>query len=151
MPSRIPNPAKLIPGALEAIQALAKIPAQTGVDKKILDLVHLRASQVNGCSFCVDMGARAAKKSGETDDRLFAVAAWREAPYFSEPERAALALSESVTRIADSSDPVPDAIWNEAARHFDEKTLATLVLWIATTNLFNRINAAIRQPAGAWG
>jgi alkylhydroperoxidase family enzyme len=97
------------------------------------------------------MGARAAKKSGETDDRLFAVAAWREAPYFSEPERAALALSESVTRIADSSDPVPDAIWNEAARHFDEKTLATLVLWIATTNLFNRINAAIRQPAGAWG
>src|SRR5262245_21364985 len=128
MQSRIPHPAKLIPGSLEAIQTLAKIPATTGVDKKLLDLVHLRASPVNGCSFCVEMGTREAQKAGETDQRLFAVSAWREAPFFSEPERAALALSESVTRLADSSDPVPDAIWNEAARHFDEKTLATLVL-----------------------
>lgn len=151
MQPRIKNPATLLPGALETIQALAKIPAQSGVDQKVLDLVHLRASQINGCSFCVDMGARNAKRTGETEKRLFAVAAWREAPYFTEPERAALALAESATRLADSSDPVPDAIWNEAARHFDEKSLAAIVLWIATTNLFNRINSATRQLAGTWG
>jgi AhpD family alkylhydroperoxidase len=151
MQPRIKNPATLLPGAMEAIQMLVKIPAQSGVDKKILDLVHLRASQINGCSFCVDYGVRGAKKTGETDQRLFTAAAWREAPWFTDAERAALALAESVTRIADSSDPVPEAIWNEAARHFDEKQLATLVLWIATTNLFNRMNTATRQVAGAWG
>ena len=151
MQSRIKHPATLLPGAMEAIQMLVKVPEQAGVDKKILDLVHLRASQINGCSFCVDYGARAAKKTGETDRRLMSASAWREAPWFTEAERAALALAESVTRVADSSDPVPDAIWNEAARHFDEKTLAALVLWISTTNLFNRMNTATRQLAGAWG
>jgi AhpD family alkylhydroperoxidase len=148
MKSRMQNPAKLLPGAVEAIQGLAKIPFQAGVDKKVLELVHLRASQVNGCSFCVDYGARSAKRSGETDQRLFAVAAWRETSYFTDAERAALALAESVTRIADSGVPVPDVIWDEAARHFDEKSLAAIVLWISTTNLFNRINTATRQPAG---
>jgi AhpD family alkylhydroperoxidase len=151
MQARIANPAKLLPGAFDAIQALVKTTTQAGVDKRVLELVHLRASQINGCSFCVDYGARNAKKAGETDQRLFAVAAWRETPFFTDAERAALALSESVTRIADSGDAVPDAIWNEAARHFDEKALAAIVLWIATTNMFNRMNTATRQPAGAWG
>jgi AhpD family alkylhydroperoxidase len=113
-----------------------------------MELVHLRASQINGCSPCVYSGAISAKKAGETDERLFAVAAWRETDFFTDGERAALDLAESMTRLADRSDPVPDVIWDEAARHFDETQLAALVLWVATTNLFNRINAATKQAAG---
>ena len=116
-----------------------------------LGLVHLRASQINGCSFCVNSGSKHAKEAGETDERLWAVAAWRESPYFDDAERAALALTESVTRLSDRADPVPDAIWDEAARHYDERQLAALVLWIATTNVFNRVNVATRQPAGSGG
>jgi AhpD family alkylhydroperoxidase len=110
----------------------------------------LRASQINGCSFCVDMGARQMKKCGETDERVFAVAAWREAPYYSDAERAALALAEAVTRLSDRPDPVPDPVWDEAARHYDEKALAAILLMIATTNVFNRLNVSVKQPAGAW-
>jgi alkylhydroperoxidase family enzyme len=99
----------------------------------------------------VDSGARQAKKAGETDERLFAVAAWREAPYFTDAERAALALTEAVTRLADRSDPVPDEVWTEATRHYDEPALAALILSIATTNVFNRLNVTTRQVAGAWG
>ena len=97
----------------------------------------------------VDRDPKIARKAGETDERLFAVPAWRDTPYFTEAERAALALTEAVTRLADREDPVPDAIWNEAAKHFDERQLAGLVLWVATTNLFNRLNATTKQPAGA--
>ncbi|AEV87779.1 alkylhydroperoxidase [Actinoplanes sp. SE50] len=118
----------------------------------VLELVHLRASQINGCGPCVDSGARGLRKNGETDDRLFAVAVWRETPYFTEPERAALALAEYATRLADNPDPVPDAIWDEAAKHFTEEQLAAIVLWIATTNFFNRINVTTRQQAPTnWG
>jgi alkylhydroperoxidase family enzyme len=98
----------------------------------------------------VDSGARSAKKAGETDERLFAVAAWREAPYYTDAERAALALAESATRLSDRPDPVPDEVWDEAARHYDEQQLAAIILMIATTNLFNRLNATTRQVAGAW-
>jgi AhpD family alkylhydroperoxidase len=122
-----------------------------GVPRKTLDLVHLRVSQINGCGACIDGGSRAAKKAGETDERLFAVAGWRHAPYFSDAERAALALGEAATRLADRADPVPEAIWDEAARHYDEKGLAALVLWIAVTNVFNRLNVSTGQLAGAWG
>jgi AhpD family alkylhydroperoxidase len=112
--------------------------------------VHLRISQVNGCSVCVDIGWRQLKKAGESDARLFTLAAWREAPYFSDAERAALALAEAVTRVADRPDPVPDEIWNEAARHFSEKELAALTLSIGVTNTFNRLNIATRQLAWEW-
>ena len=118
---------------------------------RTLDLVHLRASQINGCSFCVAGGSKHAKQKGETDERLFAVAAWREAPYFDEAERAALALAEAVTRLADRPDPVPDEIWDEAARHYDEKGLAALLLMISLTNVYNRVNVSIRQPVGSLG
>ncbi|HLJ82391.1 MAG TPA: carboxymuconolactone decarboxylase family protein [Ktedonobacterales bacterium] len=148
MEPRMKNPAVLLPDATEGIQTLIKATRKGGVPLKTLELVHLRASQINGCSYCTVSGARSAKKAGETDERLFAVAAWREAPYFTDAERAALALTEGVTRLADRSDPVPDDIWNEAARHYDEKQLAALILWIATTNLFNRVNATIKQVAG---
>lgn len=110
--------------------------------------MHLRASQINGCSAFADGGRHSALKHGETDERLFAVSARREMPYFDEAERAALALTEAVTRLSDRTDPVPDDIWNEAAKHFDERALAAMVLWIGTTNLFNRLNVATRQAAG---
>jgi AhpD family alkylhydroperoxidase len=122
-----------------------------GVPRATLELVHLRASQVNSCSFCVDSGAKQAKKAGESDERLFAVAAWRETPYFTDTERAALELAEAVTRLADRPDPVPDELWERVSEHYDEKGLASLLLMIAVTNIFNRLNVPTRQPAGAWG
>lgn len=150
MQARMSNPAVAVPDAMEALMALGTAAKKGGVPPRTLDLVHLRASQINGCSFCVDMHSREARKAGETDDRLFAVAAWREAPYFTGEERAALALSEAVTRLNDRTDPVPDEIWDEATRHYDEATLAALVLSIATVNLWNRLNAPTKQVAGGW-
>jgi AhpD family alkylhydroperoxidase len=143
------NPATLVPGAMQAIQALMASVQKTGAPPGVLQLVHLRASQINGCGVCVDGGVKHAKQAGETDERLFAVAAWREAPYFTDAERAALALAEAMTRLDDRADPVPDQIWSDAAKHYDERALSGLVLWIATTNLFNRVNVATRQIAGA--
>ncbi|MFD4910377.1 carboxymuconolactone decarboxylase family protein [Kitasatospora purpeofusca] len=144
---RMANPAVVIPEAMPAILGVVKAAKKGGVPESVLELVHLRASQINGCSYCVVGGVASAKKNGETDERLHAVAAWREAPFFTEAERAALELSEHVTRLADRA-VVPDEVWNAAAEHFDEKQLASLVLWISLTNFFNRINATTRQPAG---
>lgn len=146
---RMSNPATILPDAKDGIQALLNATRKGGVPAATLELVHLRASQINGCSYCVDSGARKAKKAGEEDERLFTVAAWREAPYFTEAERAALALAEAVTRLADRADPVPDAIWDEATRYYDEQGLAALILMIATTNLFNRLYVTTRQTAGS--
>jgi AhpD family alkylhydroperoxidase len=148
MTARISNPASLLPESVKGIQSIIKAAHSTGVPRATMELAHLRASQINGCSACVYSGAISAKKAGETDERLFAVAAWRETDLFTDAERAALALAEAMTRLADRADAVPDEVWDAAARHFDEKQLAGLVLWIATTNLFNRVNAATRQPAG---
>jgi AhpD family alkylhydroperoxidase len=148
---RMKNPAMIIPDAWQAISALNKATEQGGVPPATLALVHLRASQINGCSACCDSGSRHAKSQGETDERLFSVAAWREAPYFTDAERAALALAEAVTRLSDRADAVPDGIWDEAARHYDERGLAALILMIATTNVFNRLNVTTRQVAGSWG
>jgi AhpD family alkylhydroperoxidase len=144
------NPAMIIPDAGQAIGALVAALRSAGLPEATRNLVHLRVSQINGCSACLDGGARTAQKAGESTERLFAVAAWREAPYFTDAERAALALAEAVTRLSDRSDPVPDEIWAEAARHYTEQELAALVLWIATANLFNRLNATTKQVAGAW-
>src|SRR5262249_11954167 len=119
-----------------------------GVPAKTLELMNLRASQINGCGVCAVQHPRIARKLGETDERLFAVAAWREAPYFTDAERAALALTEAATRISDQADPVPDAIWEEATRHYDESALAALVLAIASINVWNRLNVVTRQIAG---
>ena len=150
MEARMTHPAMVL-GAMEPFQALFKAVYAGGVDPATLELVHLRASQINGCSACVDSGARSARKAGETEERLATVAAWREAPYFSDAERAALALAEAATRLADRPDPVPDQVWDAAAAHYDEKGMAAIVLMIAVTNLFNRLNATTRQVAGAWG
>ena len=145
---RMKNPATFAPGSFQAIQALMASIDKTEAPQAVLQLAHLRASQVNGCSFCVDGGVKHAKQLGETDERLHAVAAWRESPHFTDAERAAQALAEAITHL-DERDPVPDAVWAEAAKHYEEKALAGLVLHIAVTNLFNRINVTTRQPAGA--
>ncbi|HXD22030.1 MAG TPA: carboxymuconolactone decarboxylase family protein [Gemmatimonadaceae bacterium] len=147
---RIKSPAGLLPDVMAPIQALLAATRNGSVSPAILELSHIRASQINGCGFCVDIGSRHAKEHGETDVRLFGVAAWRESPHFTNAERAALALTEAITRIADHPDSVSDEIWNEAAKYFDERGLATLVLSIAVSNLFNHCNVPTRQLAGSW-
>ncbi len=151
MQARMNHPAFVVPGAMDALQALGKAVQEAGVSPKLLELMSLRASQINGCGVCAVQHPQIARKLGETDERIFAVAAWRDAPFFSEAERAALALTEAATRIADTADPVPDEIWDEAAKHFNEQQLGTLVLAIASINVWNRLNVATRQVAGqAW-
>jgi AhpD family alkylhydroperoxidase len=150
MQSRITNPAMLLPDAMQALLALSSTLEKSGVSATIRGLVHLRVSQVNGCSVCVDMGWRQLRSSGESDERLFAVSAWRDAPYFTEAERAALALAEAATRVSDQPNAVTDEVWNEAAALFSEAELAALTLSIALTNLWNRLNLTTRQVAGEW-
>ena len=150
MRARMSNIAVLIPDAMKALQALGKTAENGGVPAKTIGLVQLRASQINGCSACVDAGGRGAKRAGISDERLWSVAAWRDAPYFTDAERAALALTESLPRIGDRPEGVPDDVWNEAARHYDERALAALVIAIGTINVWNRLNVATRQIAGEW-
>ncbi|MFJ8791018.1 carboxymuconolactone decarboxylase family protein [Streptomyces sp. NPDC102462] len=147
--ARMKNPAQVLPEAMKGIQNIYKAMYQGGVDPRLLELVHLRASQINGCSACVFAGVAGAKKHGESDERLHSVAAWREAPFFTAEERAALALTEAATRIADrSGKAVPDEVWDEAADHFNEEQLSAIILMISLTNFFNRINTTIEEPAG---
>lgn len=148
MQARMNHPAMTVPGALEALQAAAAAAKDSGLPLRTAYLVHLRASQINGCAFCVDMHARELKEAGESDERLFSVAAWRDSSRFSPAERAALALTEAVTRIADRADPVSDEIWEEAAREYGERELASLLLNIGLINFWNRLNVSIRQPEG---
>ena len=150
MQARMKHPVVIVPDAMQALQALAASTRKSGVPERTLELVNLRASQINGCSACVDMHPRLAKRAGETEERLFAVAAWREAPYFSAAERAALALTDALTRVSDRPDPVSNQVWTEAARNYDEPALAALVIAIANINVWNRLNIAVRQPAGEW-
>ncbi len=133
----------------KAMLALESYINGSGVPQSTLELVRVRVSQINGCAFCVNMHAGDAKKAGETDERLWSVAAWREAPFYTDEERAALALAEAATRIADDPAGVPDDVWNDAAAHYDEKTLAGLVMAIAAINAWNRINVTVRNPAAS--
>jgi AhpD family alkylhydroperoxidase len=149
MHARIKNPAFVVPGAMQALQALAASAEKGGVPKRTLSLIHLRISQINGCGVCLDLHARGFHEE-ETNERLLTVAGWRDAPYFTDAERAALALAEAVTRLADRPDPVPDAIWDEAAKHYDERQLGGLVLGISAVNVWNRLNVTTRQVAGEW-
>ena len=148
MQARMQHPALAVPAALRALQALHKAIQATGLDPKTIELVSLRASQINGCGVCAVQHPVIARRLGETDQRLFAVAAWRDAPWFTDAERAALALTEAETRMSDRAEPVPDDIWEEAARHYGEQELAGLVLAIAGINVWNRLNVTTRQVAG---
>jgi AhpD family alkylhydroperoxidase len=149
MTPRMTNPALVLPEALEAMLALAASAKKGDLPPHLAELVLQRVSQINGCSVCVDMHTKGAKRDGESDERLHAVAAWRDTAFFSPAERAALALAESVTRLSDRPDPVPDEVWDEAARHFDEVALASLLVTIGVINVFNRLNVASRQVAGS--
>jgi AhpD family alkylhydroperoxidase len=148
MQPRIKSPVFIVPGARDALRSLHDGALKSGIPHATFEMVNLRASQINGCSVCVDMHSRALRKLGEKPERIFTVAAWREAPYFSDAERAALDLAECTTRLCDRADAVPDAVWNEAARHYDEPQLAALVMAIATINVWNRVNAATHQITG---
>jgi AhpD family alkylhydroperoxidase len=135
----------------EGIQRLNVAVYKGGVPRTTLELVHMRASQINGCSACIEGTIRHARKVGEAlDERLLMVAGWRHSSQFTASERAALDLAEEMTRLADRCDPVPGDVWARAAEHYDDRALAALVLHVALTNLFNRLNVATRQPAGDW-
>jgi AhpD family alkylhydroperoxidase len=134
----------LVPEALPALRALGRSAKPGGLPATTAFLAHLRASQINGCGFCAEMHSRELKEAGEPDERIWTVAAWREAPYFTDAERAALALTEAVTRLRDGADPVPDDIWEQASRHYDEQALASLVIEIALVNVWNRFNVTTR-------
>ncbi|ADP81721.1 carboxymuconolactone decarboxylase family protein [Pseudofrankia inefficax] len=150
MQSRMKHPVYVVPAALSALTALGDAVKATGLSETTIELVNLRASQLNGCAWCLNMHAGALRKAGQSDERIDTVAGWRDAPYFTDAERAALALAEAETRLADSPDPVPDAVFAEAARHFDETQLAALILTVAQINLWNRLNVTTHHVAGAY-
>ena len=148
MEPRMTNPAMTVPDVMPTLQGLAKALGNSGLPSTLLDLVYLRASQINGVSFSIDMHTRSAKQAGESDERLFLVSAWRDSSRFSDAERAALALTEAVTRLSDREDPVPDALWEQVTAHYDEAEVASLLVAIATVNFWNRLNGPTRQIAG---
>jgi AhpD family alkylhydroperoxidase len=150
MQARMTHPVFVVPAAMKALTAYSHAAEGLGVSNETLEMVHLRASQINGCSVCAEMHSTALRKEGMSDERLFTIAAWRDTTYFTDAERAALALTESVTRVADKGDPVSDEVWAEAARHYDEQGLSALLIAITSINVWNRLNAATRQVAGAW-
>lgn len=150
MEARMTHPVYVVPAALKALTAYSRAGEGLGVPAETLEMLNLRASQINGCSVCVEMHSNSLKKEGMSDERLFAVAAWRDAPYFTDAERAALELTETVTRVADRGDPVPDEVWAEAARHYDDQGLSAVLIAITSINVWNRLNAATRQVAGGW-
>ena len=148
---RISNPTAVIPEALEGIQKLLAAVYRGGIPADVLELTHMRTSQINGCSSCIEGTIRSAhKRNRALDERLLMVAAWRHSSQFTEAERAALELAEEMTRLADRADPVPDDVWARVTEHYDEKARAALVLHVALVNLFNRVNVSTRQPAGDW-
>jgi AhpD family alkylhydroperoxidase len=145
MKARMKNPAMIITDAMGPLQGLGKTLAASTIPEMTRTLMHIRISQINGCASCLDGEIG---KTQDTAQRLAAIAVWREAPFFSDAERAALDLAEAITRLADQSDRVSDAVWSEAARHYDETALAWLVLDASVLNLYNRLNVATRQVAG---
>jgi AhpD family alkylhydroperoxidase len=145
--SRI-DPSKVPAGAVHAMLGLEKYLGQTSLPKSLLDLVRLRASQINGCAFCIDMHWKDLRAAGENEQRLYGLDAWAESPYYEDRERAALAWTEAVTRVADGH--VPDAVFEEARRFFSEAELANLTLCIVAINGWNRLNIAFRTPAGTY-
>ena len=152
MENRLKNKGANNPDVWTAIQHLHKAIAAGGVDPKLLSLVHLRVSQINSCSACIYASVAGGKKAGDTDERLHNVSAWREAPFYTDAERAALALAEAATRLQDGAAGVTDEIWEEANAHFTEEQIGAINLEIAMTNFFNRLNRTIKEPAGqTWG
>jgi AhpD family alkylhydroperoxidase len=147
---RINNPAMTFPEALQGLTNLRASIRDAGIPETTQLLIEVRASQINSCGVCLDMHTRELKHAGEQAKRIALVAAWREAPYYTDAERSALALTEAATRLADRPNPVPDEVWDEAARHYTQDQLAALVIAIATINTWNRLQAVTRQVGGDW-
>ena len=150
MTARMKNPASYFADAQSVLPTLGQIPRGKGVDDETLELLHFRVSQINGCGWCLDFARRSIEKAGTGFEKYAVLPGWREATVFSDPQRAALALAEAMTRIADRPDAVDDAIWAEAEKHWSEEQLAAIVLWVATTNLYNRLNVTVKQVPGTW-
>ncbi|WP_106403080.1 carboxymuconolactone decarboxylase family protein [Actinocorallia populi] len=150
MQARMTNPAFVLPDGMKGIGAIFKAVNAGGISHELQEIVGLRISQINGCSACVHAHHANLVKADQSGERIATVAAWREAPFFDDSERAALALAEAVTRLADRSDEaVDDQLWDQVTDHFDEKQIAALIMLIGVTNMFNRLNASIKEPAGA--
>jgi AhpD family alkylhydroperoxidase len=139
---------KFSPEPVQAMQALEKYIAGCGLDHKLVHLLKLRASQINGCAFCIDMHSIDARRAGETEQRLYALDAWRETPFFTDRERAGLAWIEAVTLVSQTH--VPDAVYLEARAHFSEKEIFDLTFIAAAINAWNRIAVASRTPPGTY-
>jgi AhpD family alkylhydroperoxidase len=137
--------------AIAGVQQIMKSIYAAGVPRQTLDLIHMRASQINGCNACIAAGIHQAATSGVSTERLLSLPAWRESTKFDEAERAALALTEAMTRLADHSDAVTDEMWAKAAEHYDEPGLAAVVSMAALTNFFNRVNTTLRVQPESWG
>lgn len=150
MEPRMKSPVEVFPDAHKGLARLSASVAEAGIPETTYYLVETRASQINGCGVCLDMHTRQLRRAGEPEEKIATVAVWREVPYFSDAERAALALTEAATRLADRVDPVPDEVWEEAGRHYDEEQLAALVIAIASINAWNRLNAVTKQVGGEW-
>ena len=148
MSARMTHPAFALTAATAPLMALGAAAKGAGLPTTTIELVDLRCSQINGCSVCLHMHARDLRKAGETDERIDTVAGWRDTPWFTDAERAALALAEALTRLADRPEAVPDEVYAAAAEHYDEQQLAGLILSIGVVNLWNRLNLATRQVAG---
>ena len=151
MQARMKHPVLIVPAALQALLTLSSTTKDLGLPEKTIYLIHLRASQINGCSYCVDMHSRELREAGETPERLAAVPVWRDATWFTDAERAALALTEAATRLSDREDAVSDAVWEEARKYYDDNALSSVLLNIAIINLWNRLNVTTRQPVGGDG
>jgi AhpD family alkylhydroperoxidase len=137
---------RIAPEGLEAMGHLEVYVRRCGLEPSLLELVKLRASQINGCAYCIDMHTKDARARGETEQRLYALSVWRETPFFTERERAALAWTEAVTEVARSH--VPDDVYHMARQHFDEKELVDLTLAVVVTNGWNRLAISFREPPG---
>lgn len=142
------DPAKVQPGAYQAMYALEQYVRKSGLEPKLLELIKLRASILNGCAYCVDMHTKDARAHGETEQRLYAVAVWKEAPFFSERERAALAWTDAVTMV--SRDQVPDEVWEQARRSFSEKEMVDLTMAVVAINGWNRLAISFGAVAGTY-
>ena len=147
MKSRIEY-AQVAPGAVEAMHALEKYVRTCGIEPKLLELIKIRASQINGCAYCLDMHTKDARSQSETEQRIYALNAWRETPFFTEKERAALAWTESVTQVSTSQ--VPDEVYEIVRQHFDEKEIVNITTAIVAINGWNRFAVSFRSVPGAY-
>lgn len=147
MPQRI-NYGKTAPDGIKVLRDLEAYIHASGLDPRLLELIKTRASQINGCAYCLDMHTKDARAAGETEQRLYTVSAWQETPFFSDQERAALAWTEAVTMV--SQGPISDAVYDEARHHFSEKALVDLTLAIVAINGWNRLAVSFHTVPGSY-